>query len=62
MRRTFVVTAIETGISPEIVAQATSDSDLRAMKPYIKITNKGVSIVTTAVSNAVEKARMANSI
>lgn len=60
-RRTFVVTAIEAGISPEIVALATSHSDLRAMKPYIKITNKGVSKVTTAVSNAIEEARLAQS-
>lgn len=56
-RRTFVVIAIEAGISPEIVALATSHSDLNAMKPYIKLTNKGVSKVTDAVSNAIEEAR-----
>ena len=56
-RRTFVVIAIEAGISPEIVALATSHSDLSAMKPYIKLTNKGVSKVTDAVSNAIEEAR-----
>ena len=27
------------------------------MKPYIKLTNKGVSKVTDAVSNAIEEAR-----
>lgn len=51
-RRTFVVTALNEGISPELIALVTSHSDLKAMKPYIKINPKG----TKAVVDAFDKA------
>ena len=54
-RRTFVVTAINEGVSPELVALVTSHSDLKAMQPYIKINPKGTKKVVDAVDEAMKK-------
>ena len=39
-RRTFVVSALTLGISPEIVMKWTGHSDYQAMRPYIDIVGK----------------------
>lgn len=47
-RRTFITLAIQAGAPESLVAQITSHSEVKAMKPYIAITRKGVSKVIQA--------------
>ena len=50
-RRTFVVTALNEGVSTNLIMLITSHSDYKAMTPYIKATMKG----TGSVINAIDK-------
>lgn len=51
-RRTFVVTAMNEGMDLNIIAQITSHSDLKAMKPYIKANTRGTDMVIDAMDKA----------
>ncbi len=48
-RRTFIVTALNEGVSTDLIMQITSHSDYKAMLPYIKATMKGTSKVIDAL-------------
>jgi hypothetical protein len=50
-RRTFIVTALNEGVSTNLITLITSHSDYKAMTPYIKATMKG----TGSVINAIDK-------
>ena len=55
-RRTFIVTAINEGIDPFLIALITSHSDLKSMRPYITKTAKGATLVIDAIDEAERKA------
>ena len=44
-RRTFIVTALNEGVSTNLIMLITSHSDYKAMRPYIKATMKGTGSV-----------------
>jgi len=48
-RRTFIVTALNEGVSTELIMQITSHCDYKAMTPYIKATMKGTGSVIKAL-------------
>lgn len=48
-RRTFIVNALNEGVSTDLIMQITSHSNRKAMDPYIKATMKGTSSVITAL-------------
>lgn len=48
-RRTFIVNALNEGVSTDLIMQITSHSSRKAMDPYIKATMKGTSSVITAL-------------
>ena len=48
-RRTFIVTALNEGVSTDLIMQITSHCDYKAMTPYIKATMKGTSSVIDAI-------------
>lgn len=52
-RRTFVVVAMNEGVSLELIAAITSHSDFNAMRPYIKANKKGTDKVIDAFDKAV---------
>lgn len=54
-RRTFVVTALNEGVSLDLVAQITSHADVEIMRPYIAPTNKGKLKVIEAIDKAIEE-------
>ena len=51
-RRTFIVTAMNEGISLDLIALITSHSDVKAMKPYISMNTKGADKVIAALDKA----------
>ena len=51
-RRTFVVVAMNEGVSLELIAAITSHSDFNAMRPYIKANRKGTDKVIEAFDKA----------
>ena len=51
-RRTFISTAINEGVSPELIALITSHSDLTEMAPYIGLSQNGAVKVTDAIDDA----------
>lgn len=53
-RRTFVVTALNEGVSLDLIAQITSHADIDVMKPYIASTLKGKQDVINAIDNAMQ--------
>jgi len=48
-RRTFIVTALNEGVSTNLIMLITSHSDYKAMTPYIKATMKGTGNVIDAL-------------
>ena len=48
-RRTFIVTALNEGVSTNLIMLITSHSDYKAMTPYIKATMKGAGSVINAI-------------
>ena len=48
-RRTFIVTALNEGVSTNLIMLITSHSDYKAMTPYIKATMKGTGSVISAI-------------
>ena len=54
-RRTFIVTAINEGVDPTLIALITSHSDLKSMKPYITKNAKGAARVIEALNEADRK-------
>ena len=50
-RRTFIVTAMNQGVSLDIIALITSHSDVKAMKPYIKANTRGTDLVIDAIDS-----------
>jgi len=48
-RRTFIVTALNEGVSTDLIMQITSHCDYKAMLPYIKATMKGTNSVIDAI-------------
>ena len=50
-RRTFITLAVQAGASLDLIAQITSHSDIKAMKPYIAATREGVRKVISALDN-----------
>ena len=54
-RRTFIVTAINEGVSTDLIMLITSHSDYKAMKPYIKANLKGTSSVIAALDRTYSK-------
>ncbi len=48
-RRTFICTALNEGISLDVIALITSHSDVSAMKPYIKANTRGTDKVIEAI-------------
>lgn len=54
-RRTFIVTALNEGVSLDLIALITSHSDIKAMQPYIKANRKGTDSVIDAMDNAKSK-------
>jgi len=54
-RRTFVVTALNQGVTAEKIMQITSHSDYNAMKPYIKATLEGSNSVIDAIDKTYSK-------
>ena len=48
-RRTFIVTAMNEGVSLDLIALITSHSDVKAMRPYIKMNTKGTDKVIAAL-------------
>ncbi len=51
-RRTFIVTAMNEGIPLDLIALITSHSDVKAMKPYIRMNTKGADKVIAALDKA----------
>lgn len=51
-RRTFIVTAMNEGVSLDMIALITSHSDVSAMKPYIKMNTRGTDKVIAAMDKA----------
>ena len=51
-RRTFISTAINEGVSPELIALITSHSSLKEMAPYIGLSTTGAIRVTDAFDDA----------
>ena len=51
-RRTFIITAMNEGVSLDNIALITSHSDVNAMKPYIRINTKGTDMVIDAINKA----------
>lgn len=49
-RRTFIVTAMNEGIPLDMIALITSHSDVKAMKPYIKMNTRGTDKVIDAIN------------
>ena len=56
-RRTFIVTAMNEGVALDLIALITSHSDVKAMKPYIKMNRRGTNLVIDAMNNATSKKR-----
>lgn len=54
-RRTFIVVALNEGISTDLIALITSHSDVKAMKPYIALNSKGTDKVIDALDKATGK-------
>ncbi len=54
-RRTFIVTALNEGVSTNLIMLITSHSDYKAMTPYIKATMKGAGKVINALDKTYEK-------
>ena len=54
-RRTFVVTALNEGVSTDLIMQITSHCDYKAMLPYIKATMKGTNSVIDAIDKTYSK-------
>ena len=54
-RRTFIVTAMNEGVSLDIIALITSHSDVKAMKPYIKANARGTETVIEAIDKTSQK-------
>ncbi len=54
-RRTFIVTALNEGVSTDIISLITSHSDVKAMKPYIKANTRGTDAVIAAIDKASKK-------
>lgn len=52
-RRTFVSLTLNANVSDELVARITSHSDVKAMKPYIKLTEKGKAFVIDTLEGLV---------
>lgn len=50
-RRTFISLALNNGVPLDKVAMITSHSEIKAMQPYLKLTNKGKEEVIDALSN-----------
>lgn len=59
-RRTFIVTAMNEGIPLDLIALITSHSDVKAMKPYIKMNEKGTDMVIAALDKTLEKQEKKN--
>ena len=55
-RRTFIVTAMNEGVSLDMIALITSHSVVSAMKPYIKMNTRGTDLVIAAMDKASAKA------
>ena len=53
-RRTFVVMALNMGIDLNTIALLTSHSDLKAMRPYVQLNDKGKDKVIDAINAAFE--------
>lgn len=51
-RRTFISTAINAGVSPELIALVSSHADLKEMAPYIGLSQFGAKKVMTAIDEA----------
>ena len=49
-RRTFVVSALNEGVSAELISAITSHSVIASMKPYIKANKRGTNIVIDAIN------------
>lgn len=49
-RRTFISTALNAGMSSDLVAYITSHSDIKSMRPYIKIDKSGTDKVIDAIN------------
>lgn len=49
-RRTFVVSALNEGVSAELISAITSHSVVASMKPYIKANKRGTDIVIDAIN------------
>lgn len=56
-RRTFIVTAMNEGVSLDLIALITSHSDVKAMKPYIKANTRGTDAVIAAIDKSSTKKR-----
>lgn len=54
-RRTFIVTAMNEGVSLDIIALITSHSDVKAMKPYIKANARGADAVIEALNRVTKE-------
>lgn len=54
-RRTFIVTAINEGISTDLIALITSHSDVKSMAPYIKMNTRGTDKVIAAMDKSSKK-------
>jgi integrase len=54
-RRTFIVTAMNEGVTLDVIALITSHSDVSAMKPYIKANTRGTDAVIKAIDKTIEK-------
>ena len=50
-RRTFIVTAMNEGVSLDIIALITSHADIEGMKKYIKANRRGTDAVIDAIDN-----------
>lgn len=53
-RRTFVSLTLNAGVSADLVARITSHADIKAMKPYIKFTDEGKSLVIDTLDELME--------
>ena len=54
-RRTFIVTAMNEGVSLDIIAIITSHADISAMKPYIRANTRGTDKVIEAIDKTTIK-------
>lgn len=54
-RRTFIVSAMNEGIPLDTIALLTSHSDVKAMKPYIKLNSIGTKAVIDAIDKATDR-------